>query len=181
MGNQEVDTSYIKLGRFSYGHIDRIGKAGKIRVGNFTSIAGEVKAIMVGHNVNWVSTFPFTSREMRKHFKGGNPKSITGHPKWYQDVLIGNDVWIGHGATLMGGIIIHDGAVIGAGSVVTHDVAPYSIEVGNPSRVYKKRYAESQIELLLKIRWWEWDIQRIEQNLDVLCSENIEEFLRRNL
>ena len=177
---KEIDTSYLEMGKFSYGHIKRVGKGGKIRVGNFTSISSDVKAIMVGHNVNWVSTFPFTSREMREHFKKGYPKNITGHPKWYQDILIGSDVWIGYGVTLMGGIIINDGAVIGAGSVVTHDVQPYAIEMGNPSKTYRKRFADSHIEFLMNIKWWEWDNDKIEQNLDVLCNDDIEAFFRRH-
>lgn len=183
MGDKEVttDQSYVTMGRFSYGTIKRIGKSGKIRVGNFTSIGSGVEAIMVGHNINWVSTFPFTARAIRGHFKGGKPKSLPQPQRWYQDIGIGSDVWIGHKATIMGGIIINDGAIIGAGSVVAHDVPPYSIHVGSPAKHYRFRYAESQIELLLKIRWWEWDIQKIEQNLDVLCSDQIDTFLRRHL
>jgi len=180
LGNQEVDQSYVILGRHSYGNIKRIGREGKIRVGNFTSIASEVKAIMVGHNVRWVSTFPFTSREMRKHFKKGHPKNITGHPKWYQDIGIGNDVWIGYDAVLKGGIIIHDGAVVGARSVVISDIPPYSIVSGNPAKIYRKRFADSHIEELLKIGWWNWPDDKIEQNLDVLCNDDIEAFLRRH-
>lgn len=181
MGNQEVDQSYVTMGRFSYGEIKRIGKGGKIRVGNFTSIASEVEAIMVGHNVRWVSTFPFTARKIRGNFERARPKQLPQPINWYQDVLIGSDVWIGHRVTIMGGVIIHDGAIVGAGSVVTHDVPPYSIHVGNPAKHYRFRYAESQIELLLKIKWWEWDIEKIEDNLDVLCSDQIDTFLGRHI
>ena len=99
MGNQEI-RGYLTLGRHSYGDIDRVGRTGKIRVGNFTSIASEVKALMVGHNVRCISTFPFTSREHRGKFAGGYPKTLVGNSKWYNDIGIGHDVWIGYGAII---------------------------------------------------------------------------------
>ena len=71
-------------------------------------------------------------------------------------ILIENDVWIGHGATIMGGVIIHNGAVIGANAVVTKDVPPYAIVVRNPARIIKYRFDEETIKSLLKIRWWDW-------------------------
>jgi acetyltransferase-like isoleucine patch superfamily enzyme len=181
MGNKEIDQpSYLTLGRHSYGIIERIGRSGNINVGNFTSIASDVKAIMVGHNVRSVTTFPFNAREIRGKFSKGLPKEVPSTMKWYQDIVIGNDVYIGYGAILKGGIIIHDGAVVGVGSVVVSDVPPYSIVSGNPAQTYRKRFAESHIEELLKIAWWNWPDDKIEQNLDVLCSEDIESFLRRH-
>jgi len=182
LGNQEIEETpdYMVMGRHSYGSIRRIGKDGKIIVGNFTSIANDVKAIMVGHNSGGVSLFPFNARSIRAKFVKGNPKSLRDPVKYYQDILIGHDVWIGYGVILRGGIIINDGAIIGAGSVVTHDVAPYAVEMGNPSKQYRLRFAQSQIDLLLKIRWWEWEDDKIEQNLDVLCSDDIEAFFRRH-
>ncbi len=72
-------------------------------------------------------------------------------------ILIENDVWIGHGATIMGGVTIHSGAVIGAEAVVTKDVPPYAIVAGNPARIIKYRFEPKEIEALLKISWWNWE------------------------
>lgn len=70
--------------------------------------------------------------------------------------IIGNDVWVGFGVTVLNGVKIGDGAVIAAGSVVTKDVAPYSIVAGNPARIVKMRYEDKEIELLLKLKWWNY-------------------------
>lgn len=72
-------------------------------------------------------------------------------------VLIENDVWIGHGATIMGGVTIHNGAVIGAEAVVTKDVPPYAIVAGNPARIVKYRFEQDEIRRMLDIAWWHWD------------------------
>ncbi|GLQ81463.1 hypothetical protein GCM10007881_49840 [Mesorhizobium huakuii] len=74
---------------------------------------------------------------------------------------IGNDVWIGLRAVIMPGIRIGDGAVVGAGSIVTKDVAPYAIVAGNPARFIRSRFTDDQIASLLAIRWWEWSDEKI--------------------
>jgi chloramphenicol O-acetyltransferase type B len=74
---------------------------------------------------------------------------------------IGNDVWIGRRAIIMPGIRIGDGAVVGAGSIVTKDVASYAIVAGNPARFIRSRFTDAQIESLLEIRWWEWSDEKI--------------------
>ena len=89
-------------------------------------------------------------------------------------ILIENDVWIGHGATIMGGVIIHNGAVIGANAVVTKDVPPYAIVAGNPAQIIKYRFDEKTIKSLLKIRWWDWPSELIKtrQKEMLLSVEN---------
>ncbi|MBQ9989685.1 MAG: CatB-related O-acetyltransferase [Lachnospiraceae bacterium] len=72
------------------------------------------------------------------------------------EILIGNDVWIGAGSTIMGGVTIHNGAVVAANSTVTRDVPPYAIVAGNPARVVKYRCSEATIQKLNQICWWNW-------------------------
>lgn len=72
-------------------------------------------------------------------------------------ILIENDVWIGHGATIMGGVTIHNGAVVAANAVVTKDVPPYAIVAGNPARIVKYRFEQEEIDTLLQIAWWHWE------------------------
>lgn len=82
----------------------------------------------------------------------------------------------------MSGVTIHNGAVIGAGSVVTKDVEPYFIVVGNPARMTRKRFTDEQIEKLLSISWWDWpqDQNKIKYEALLLWSTNIDVFINRH-
>lgn len=90
------------------------------------------------------------------------------------DTVIGNDVWIGHRATIMPGVKVGDGAIIASNATVTKDVEPYAIVGGNPARLIRKRFSDEQIERLLSIKWWDWDIERITKNVQHLTGKNIE-------
>lgn len=164
----------IEYGRGTYGKIELLqvlsGVTKTIKVGNFCSIAQEVCAIVAGHNLNWVSTYPFSFRGFEK------AKDIEGHPRAYE-IVIGNDVWIGRKTLFLGDVDVGDGAVIGAGTVVRGKVEPYSIVIGNPSRFIKKRFSDSQIEKLLKIKWWNWSNKKIDDNVHLLYSDKIDEFI----
>lgn len=78
--------------------------------------------------------------------------------------MIGNDVWIGHGAKIRAGVTIGHGAVVGMGSVVTKDVRPYAIVAGNPAREVKRRFAEEVVDALLKSEWWNYDDERLSRS-----------------
>ncbi len=72
-------------------------------------------------------------------------------------IVIGSDVWIGHGAILMKGIKVGNGAIIGGGSVVTHDIPDFGIVAGNPARLLKMRFDENIIEAMKELAWWNYD------------------------
>ena len=91
-----------------------------------------------------------------------------------QDIHIGEDVWIGANVTIMPGVHIGDGAIIGTNSVVASDIPPYSIAVGNPCHVVRKRFNDEMIELLLKFKWWDRDIEEIEALMPILSSGDME-------
>ena len=93
------------------------------------------------------------------------------------DVDIGNDVWIGEHVTIMSGVTIGDGAVIATNSHVVKNVAPYSIVGGNPAKLIKYRFTEEQIQKLLEIKWWNWNDEKINSYLPLLCSSNIDDFI----
>ena len=76
-------------------------------------------------------------------------------------VTLGHDVWIGHGAIVLPGVSIGTGAAIGAGTVVTKDVPEFAVVVGNPGRVLRRRFAETVVDRLLAIAWWDWPHERI--------------------
>ena len=143
----------------------------KLVIGKFCMIASDVIFIMNGanHLSESVSSYPFAifgkdwtdAMEGKKYPTKG-------------DTIIGNDVWIGYGATIMPGVKIGDGAIIATKSVVTKDVEPYSIVGGNPAKEIRKRFSEIEIEKLLKKRWWDWSIEKITQNVQNLTSSDVE-------
>ena len=91
------------------------------------------------------------------------------------DINIGNDVWIGYNATIMAGVTIGDGAIIATNATVTKDVEPYSIVGGNPAREIKKRFANDVISKLLKLKWWDWDIEKISKNIQKLTDNKFDD------
>jgi virginiamycin A acetyltransferase len=88
--------------------------------------------------------------------------------------VVGNDVWIGYRAALLPGVKIGDGAIIGAYSVVTKDVPPYTIVGGNPAREIRRRFPPEHVERLLQLRWWDWDIDKITRNVHLLTGNDVE-------
>ena len=90
------------------------------------------------------------------------------------DTIVGNDVWIGYNSTIMPGIRIGDGAIIATNSTITKDVEPYTIVGGNPAKEIRKRFTEKETIKLLEIKWWNWTIEKITQNLKHLTDNNID-------
>ena len=90
------------------------------------------------------------------------------------DTVIGNDVWIGQNVVILPGVHIGDGAIIGANSVVGSDVEPYTIVVGNPARLLRKRFDDELIDLMLKFRWWDKSIEEIERLIPTLTCSDLE-------
>lgn len=86
-------------------------------------------------------------------------------------IIIENDCWIGHGATIMSDVTVHNGAVVGAMAVVTKDVPAYSIVAGNPAKIVGYRFEQNVINALLKIAWWDWPDSKIAENLDLLNGD----------
>jgi virginiamycin A acetyltransferase len=93
-------------------------------------------------------------------------------------IEIGNDVTLGANVTVLPGVKIGHSAIVGAGSVVTHDVPPYSVVVGNPARVLRYRFSSEQIRKLLQIAWWDWDEQKIVDNMDYFYTK-VDDFIEK--
>ncbi|MFC1503769.1 antibiotic acetyltransferase, partial [Pseudomonadota bacterium] len=85
----------------------------------------------------------------------------------------------GSECVVMPGVTIGDGAVIGARAVVTKDVEPYTVVVGNPGKAVKKRFTEQQIAMLLDMKWWSWPLDKLQDNMDLMCSSDIEGLFER--
>jgi virginiamycin A acetyltransferase len=142
----------------------------KLVIGKFCAIAAETRFIMTGdHKLDAISTYPF-------------PIFQTGWERLYDvsnlpvkgDIIVGNDVWFGYDSLIKNGVTIGDGAIIATRAVVVKDVPPYAIVAGNPAKVIKLRFDENTIARLLKIAWWNWDIQKINQHLPLICSLDID-------
>lgn len=162
-----------QIGEGTYGGLKVMGcgEGTILSVGAYTSFASGVKVFLgCDHRIDWVTTFPF-------NVLWKSARKIEGHPKSKGDVVIGNDVWIGAEAMIMSGVQVGDGAVVGARAVVSKDVPPYAVMVGNPARLAKYRFDESTIDRLLKIRWWEWEKSRIERALPTLLNQDTEAFI----
>ncbi len=142
----------------------------KLVIGKFCQIAAGVEFVMNGanHQMNAVSTFPFYTLEGWNM----NPPAPTDLPL-KGDTVIGNDVWIGQNAVILPGVHIGDGAIIGANSVVASDIPPYAVAAGNPCRVIRKRFDDEFIAYLLDLKWWDWDIEKIEANFEALSSGDL--------
>ena len=82
-------------------------------------------------------------------------------------------MWIGQNVTILPGVHIGNGAIIGANSVVTKDVPAYHVAGGNPARIIRKRFGDKTIDFLQQIKWWDWPAEKIFDNLDLLCSGDI--------
>lgn len=148
----------------------------KLIIGKFCSIACRARFIFNGanHKMNSFSTYPFPvfSEIWDKY----DTMNVTEAWDNKGDIVIGNDVWIGYEAVIMSGVHIGDGAIIGTRALVTKDVPPYTIVGGVPAHIIRKRFDDEVIEVLLKAKWWDWDIEKIRDNLSVIRSGDIDKF-----
>lgn len=148
----------------------------RLIIGKFCAIARGVEFIMNGanHRMNSVTTYPF-------NIMGGGWETFAPKLKdlpFKGDTVVGNDVWIGQHVTILPGVHIDDGAIIGANSVVAKDIPPYCIAAGNPCRIIRKRFDDELIQYLLTLKWWDWDADKIFQNMGALCSSDLEQLRR---
>ena len=169
----------FEIGDYTYGapkvHYDE-GYPVRLRIGKFCSIAPEVEIFLgMNHRLDWCSTYPFSSPVPQVSNLWPEAADIKGFPSSHGDVTIGNDVWVGLGATVLSGVTVGDGAVLGAKSVVTGDVPPYAVAAGNPARIVKTRFDEKTIEKLLTLQWWDWPVEKIRRAVHLLCSNRIDD------
>lgn len=159
----------LHLGAFSYGVN---GFYFGCRIGRYCSFGEEVQIGRHPHAMHWMSTSPFFYSPYKNIIDMDLPKGIElspvhdfkrkTRPVTAKITTIGNDVWIGHGAFILPGVTIGDGAVVGAMAVVTKDVPPYAVVVGSPARIMKFRFPDAQVKALLASQWWDyapWDLK----------------------
>ena len=163
------------VGEHTYGHqfitVHHWGEAADLKIGKFCSIYKDVNIFLGGnHWLNWGSLYPFGVLP---------PFTGTGKPNGYSNgsVIIGNDVWLAYGVTIMSGVTIGHGSAIAANSHVVKDVPPYAIVGGNPAKVIRYRFSENQIDDLLKYPWWDLKDEEIVPLIPLLNSDNTDSLI----
>ncbi|MDE7207626.1 MAG: CatB-related O-acetyltransferase [Lachnospiraceae bacterium] len=141
----------------------------KLIIGKFCSIACGAKFLFnsANHALNSLSTYPFP---LFYEEWGLEPKNVAESWDNKGDIIIGNDVWIGFEAVILAGVTIGDGAIIGTRAVVTKDVAPYTIVGGVPAKPIRKRFDAQTVRALMELKWWDWDEEKIAQNIRAIQS-----------
>lgn len=161
------------VGDHSYGRPKvRFPETGaRLAIGRFCSIADKVEIFLGGnHRTDWVTTYPFAAFPER--WPGADALGDSYH-RTRGDVTIGSDVWLASGATIMSGVRVGHGAVIGARSVVSRDVPPYAIMAGNPARLARRRFDEATVAALLETAWWDLPDAEIGSLMSLLSSGDI--------
>lgn len=158
----------VKIGKYSYGCFNPFAVRSGTEIGNYCSFGSDVMVLDANHPLQFCSTHPFF---YEPHYGFVERSKITPQTK-----QIGNDVWVGSRAIILPGCHkIGDGAVIGAGAVVTKDVPDFAMVAGNPAKVIKYRFSDRKIEEILSSQWWKKDIEEIADNLsdytrDITCD-----------
>lgn len=138
-------------------------------IGKFCSIASYVRVHPVNHPTWRPTTHHMTYRKKAYGFGETDDEDFFD---WRKDnkVNIGHDVWLGHNVTVKAGVTIGNGACIGSNSMVTKDIPPYAIAVGNTAKVISYRFPQEQIDAIEKIKWWDWTHDELKERLEHLTD-----------
>lgn len=170
--NLNGHTAYTTIDPTSWidsGNLLNSYKNSKINIGKYCAIAQNFTIQTVNHDYNYpsLSGYIFPKFFNKPPFYGKHPGEYYNPPSEERtkgDVIIGNDVCIGRNVYISSGLTIGDGCYIGAHSVVTKDLPPYTICVGVPCKPVKDRYKPEVKDFLLKLKWWDWDDEKIKKN-----------------
>lgn len=167
----QLGDSKLIVGRYTYGlestEVNGMMKGVDLIIGQFCSIAPNVTFhLAFDHRTDWVTTYPFGF--IHKDQLGSDEPD--GYPTSKGSIVIGNDVWIGKGATILSGVRIGHGAVVAGGAMVTKDVADYTIVAGNPAQMVKNRFSDEIKSILLELKWWDLPLSEILRMRTTLCA-----------
>lgn len=154
------DYHAVEIGMYTHGSCFVPGNFDRnTTIGRYCSIAADVQVFNRNHPMNFKSTHAF--------FFNPVLELTDQNLVEYQPLEIGNDVWIGHGTIILPNVTkICDGAVIGAGSIVSKNIPPYAVAVGHPIRIVRYRFSQEIIAHLLEEKWWTKSIQEVKENLE---------------
>jgi virginiamycin A acetyltransferase len=155
-------STFLVVGRDSYhnGKLEIRG-SGKIKVGSFCAFGRDIKLITSNHDYN----YPVMQYSFYKKYFSEKPNKIFVNKNKFS-IEIGNDVWLGDNVSVLPNVKLGHGAIVGTGSVVTKDVAPYTIVGGIPAKFINDRFPDTSKKILLASEWWNWDDEKIKKNKD---------------
>ena len=174
--SERVILREVVVGDFSY--FERQAEAIYTSIGMFCSIAANTRINALEHPLERLTTHKLTYRP-NEYFRYLGVDTNFRERRRAKEVIIGNDVWVGHGAVILPGLTIGDGAVIGANAVVTRNVAPYEIVAGVPASLLRLRFPPEIIERLQRLAWWDWPVERLFEAIPDMQRLSIEAFLER--
>ena len=145
------------------------GAPERLVIGPFCQIAHGARFVTASanHPMEGISTFPFAVFD---------PAAMAAYKEGFSglpDTVVGADCWIGHGATLLPGARLGAGVIVGAGAVVRGEVPPYALVAGNPARIVRHRFGAADVARLLDIAWWDWETERIERSVALICAGDV--------
>ncbi len=183
------DVPYIEAGDYSY--YDDVEHATdfatrnvlypngpeRLVIGRYCALATGVRFILSGgnHPMMGPGTYPFS-------IFGGDWLDLTldlidARPS-RGDTVVGNNVWLGYQSTILPGVHIGDGAIVGAGAVVAHDVPPFAVSAGNPARVVRRRYPRDEIDRLLEVAWWDWPVEKVTRHARTILAGTVDALVK---
>jgi len=177
-GNYNTIYEYVTLKNVVLGDFTYIAKHSEIMhttIGKFCSIGEKCKIGLGLHPTDLISTHPIfysTRQQAQISFTAENNYDE------YKEIHIGHDVWIGTSVMIMDGMTIGNGAIIAAGSIVTHDVPAYAIVAGIPAKVIRYRFSKDECKMLQNINWWDKDIEWLQEHSKEFLNTKI--FLQKH-
>lgn len=166
----------VAVGDFSY--FERHAEAIYTSIGKFCSIAANTRINALEHPIERITSHKITYRP-NEYFRYLGVDGAFRARRQAKRVMIGNDVWIGHGAVVLPGVSIGDGAVVGANAVVTRDVAPFEIVAGTPARTLRRRFPDAICDRIEQLAWWDWPLERLFEAIPDMQAMPIEAFLEK--
>jgi phosphonate metabolism protein (transferase hexapeptide repeat family) len=166
----------VAVGDFSY--FERHAEAIYADIGKFCSLAANTRINALEHPLERPTTHKVSYRP-NEYFRYLGVDQPFRERRRQKRVRIGHDVWIGHGAVVLPGVRVGNGSAIGANSVVTSDVPPYTVVAGVPARMIRPRFAEGIATRLENMAWWDWPLDRLFEAIPDMQKLGIERFIEK--
>jgi phosphonate metabolism protein (transferase hexapeptide repeat family) len=166
----------VAVGDFSY--FERHAEAIYTDIGKFCSVAANTRINALEHPLERATTHKVSYRP-NEYFRYLGVDQEFRERRRRKRVTVGHDVWIGHGAVILPGVHVGNGAVIGANSVVTRDVPAYAIVAGASAKIIRSRFSEDVATRLAEMAWWDWPLDRLFEAIPDMQNLKIEEFIEK--